>query len=57
MHPGRTLIELCTCTSLVFTILCDSYVHVPQVDSFLDRLTLVTKEEDQKTELAKIIRR
>ena len=33
------------------------FPHCQQVDAFLDRMTLVTKEEDQKIELSKIIRR
>ena len=28
-----------------------------QVDRFLDRLTTVTKEDDQRVELAKVVRR
>ena len=34
-----------------------STLTLAEVDTFLDRMTLVTKEEDQKTELTRIIRR
>ena len=60
VHLPRQVASPClrfACNHLDFVLVTIGY-HIPhQVDAFLDDLTMVTKEEDQKAVLSKVIQR